>query len=323
MSCDKCKELLWEYFAQELSKEDENFVAAHLEQCSSCQQEANEIQKIMESLKNLPEEELPEGYHNELMEKLAQEEKIVSLPVRKMPQYKWKQFSLVAAAALIVVAVGGMQGILGLRGNQNEVVQEMAKDNVKNFGNDVEGYTVEESEDFAEKSTEVQIENTTTPKKLEPQQEKKNSVPQAKAIQAEQKAIEESSESLQKEEIQKAEMPSPINDVQEDTEPEMIQSQPRGITFTLMDEDTALEVQQEVILTVQDKEGILDSIRNLVISLGGYEVLAVEDTIKISVPSDKTEDFLDGLKKLGETRMLEVSSEKTDSVIFEVTLEAE
>lgn len=331
MSCDKCKELLWAYLAQELNKEDANFVAMHLEQCKACQEEAIQLQKIMDSLRNLPEEELPEGYHNELMEKLAQETKVLPLPVRKKPQYKWKQFSLVAAAALLVVAVGGAQGVLNLRGNQNEIVQEMADGRAKDKDNSVVTDTVEGSQDSSVGATGAaeQVEKVESAPKVAPEvvlkQEKQISTPQVISNEAQQKAVQTETESMPKSVSQKEEGTAPmvINQGQEDSASKLGNLETRGFTYTLMDEKSSAEAQQQVILTVDSKEGVIDNVRTLATSLGGYEVgKAEDDTVKISIPSTKSEDFMSGLKKLGETRSIELSTEKPDDVIFEVTVES-
>ena len=311
MSCEKCRELLWEYLAQELIKEDADFVAAHLAQCPSCKEEANQLQNIMESLKNLPEEELPEGYHNELMEKLSQETKVVPLPVRKKPQYKWKKFSLVAAAALLVVAVGGAQELLNLRGNRTEMMQDMARGSTKDIGNDFAKDAGVSQED------EEQMDIVSIQEKV-PEQKNQKSIPQKSALQEEQKVsvVESSPEMMSR----SAEMPVP-NSIQDEELPQLSEDKSLGITYALTN-DTVLEAQQEVILTVENKEGLLDNISDLAIFLGGYEVEQLEtDTIKISVPFSKAEEFMDGLKELGETRKIEVTSEKTDDIVFEVTLE--
>jgi len=248
MSCDKCKELLWAYLAQELNKEDANFVAMHLEQCKACQEEAIQLQKIMDSLRNLPEEELPEGYHNELMEKLAQETKVLPL---------------------VVVAVGGAQGVLNLRGNQNEIVQEMADGRAKDKDNSVVTDTVEGSQDSSVGATGAaeQVEKVESAPKVAPEvvlkQEKQISTPQVISNEAQQKAVQTETESMPKSVSQKEEGTAPmvINQGQEDSASKLGNLETRGFTYTLMDEKSSAEAQQQVILTVDSKEGMIDNVR--------------------------------------------------------------
>ena len=67
MKCEQCRELLWDYAAHTLSESQMEEVAAHLECCRACALEEQEIRKIENALHALPEVELPEGYHQELM----------------------------------------------------------------------------------------------------------------------------------------------------------------------------------------------------------------------------------------------------------------
>ncbi|WMI81871.1 anti-sigma factor family protein [Anaerotignum sp. MB30-C6] len=338
MSCDKCRELLWGYLAQELTKEDADFVATHLAECTTCKEEAFRLQEIMDSLKNLPEEELPEGYHNELMGKLAQEIKVVPFPVRKKPQYKWKQFSLIAAAALLVVAVGGAQGILSFRGNQqNEIAQEMARDVTKGTGSDfaqnkvdaqqdvkiVVEEDVSQIENYVVAEDVVQEKNIVSVQGEASQVEMRQRIPLEKASPEKEETLQSAEESVPPVVSQEEEIPLPMSIAQDEAVSEQAKEAPRSVDYTLMGDNIPLEAQQQVILTVKNKEGVLESIRDLVITLGGYEQeQAVADNIKVSVPSGKAEDFEEGLKALGETRKIEVSSKKTDFILFEVTIES-
>lgn len=323
MSCEKCRELLWGYLANELTKEDADFVAAHFTQCASCQEEAEQLKKIMDSLKNLPEEELPEGYHEEFMEKLAQEEKVTPLFVQKKPRYKWKQFSLVAAAVLIVAAIGGVQGALNLRGNQNGMVQKMVSDNEEGSGNTaVENPITFQEEGTLDSDTELQqTKKAVAPDLRLMEQAQQNGIPQETAPQEQQKAAQNVAEELPELSVsQKVE--ADIDNLQDEVTPKLGQTETRSMLFAENNSEETSQAQHEVILTVAPKEGILDSIRDLAVSLGGDEVeRTLEDSIKIFVPFDKAENFMDDLRELGETRSIEESFEETNTIYFEVTLE--
>lgn len=126
MRCEDCRELLWAYLEQELNEEETAKIQQHLEECADCCAEAEAQKEIMESLRSLPEEELPEGYHQELMQKLSTEaaHNVVPFPVKKK-QPKWKQLSMIAAAALVVVAAGGINGMMEMRQSQNDAVRRI------------------------------------------------------------------------------------------------------------------------------------------------------------------------------------------------------
>ena len=101
------------------------------------------VKQMLESLHTLPEAALPEGYHEELMGKIAKENlakvldasidqtekqetgKVVPFPQKR--RKNWKNFGLVAAAVVLVAAAGGIQGIQQLRAPQEAIIQEAKK----------------------------------------------------------------------------------------------------------------------------------------------------------------------------------------------------
>ena len=127
MNCETVKEMLWAYLEQELTAEEAVKIEEHLKNCDDCRKELKLQKELMDSLQTLPEAELPEGYHAELMQKLRAEAapNVVPFPVKKKKQPMWKQWGMVAAAVLVVVAAGGMNGMLEMRESQNAAVQEM------------------------------------------------------------------------------------------------------------------------------------------------------------------------------------------------------
>ena len=96
MNCDKVKELLWAYLENKTTAEETAEIETHLEGCAACREELAQQKEIKNALASLPDEELPEGYHTELMQKLQAERKIVPFPAKK--KHGWKQMSMIAAA---------------------------------------------------------------------------------------------------------------------------------------------------------------------------------------------------------------------------------
>lgn len=334
MNCEKCKGLLWECLAGELTKEDNEVVAEHLKSCATCQEEGEQLQRIMDSLKTLPEEELPQGYHEELMAKLAGEQKKPPFIVPNKPRYRWKQFSLLAAAIVLVAAIGGVQGVLNLRGSRGEIAQELTDDNDDEFGNDV---MMKYSENFKEDNTDStdealmqiknqssQQENTVKQEKTTVQETTSKGEPKSKEILPEEvsrSALGDTGAVLQEGVSQDTE--TLMDNGQEESVSQFAEGAPRNIMMLQNDNEEESAVQHQVILSVENKEGVIDSISNLATSLDGYEAeRSLEDNISIFIPPDKTEDFMEGLKDLGETRYLQDDSTKTDMVRFDVTIEA-
>lgn len=140
MKCSQCQEKFWDYYDGTLSAEEAAEMEKHLENCAECAAEAKMVKQMLESLHTLPEAALPEGYHEELMGKIAKEnmakvshtsidqsEKQETGTVVPFPQKRrknWKNFGLVAAAVVLVAAAGGIQGIQQLRAPQEAIMQE-------------------------------------------------------------------------------------------------------------------------------------------------------------------------------------------------------
>ena len=123
MNCDKVKELLWAYLENKTTAEEAAEIETHLEGCAACREELAQQKEMKNALASLPDEELPEDYHTELMQKLQAERKVVPFPVKK--KHGWKQMSMIAAAVLVVVVAGGTRGMLEMRQNQNEEIEQI------------------------------------------------------------------------------------------------------------------------------------------------------------------------------------------------------
>lgn len=148
MKCEECRELLWIYLEWKTSPEESAEIKAHLAGCPECRRTAAAQMGILETVRSLPEVEPPEGWHAELMQKIAAEQAAAAEgfaeektepaePVKVIPiqmptekeclpaqepeqeeqeeiweepprRHKWRQWGLVAAAALLVGAAGGI-----------------------------------------------------------------------------------------------------------------------------------------------------------------------------------------------------------------------
>lgn len=114
MICTFDKTKIQDYLDNLLSPEERQEVETHLAACPECHREWVEMGNLMELLGDLPVEELPEGFKEELHEKLIRvvqeqpEEKKHLLPLRHMKKH-FRAYSAAAAVLLIgVVTVGSM-----------------------------------------------------------------------------------------------------------------------------------------------------------------------------------------------------------------------
>lgn len=77
----------------------------HLAACPSCRAAAAELETLEGLLPELLEEEVPQGFHQRLMEKIAAEQ-VVPFPT-KAPRRVWKGLLATAAVAAVVIIGGG------------------------------------------------------------------------------------------------------------------------------------------------------------------------------------------------------------------------
>jgi len=72
MTCKFDQTKIQDYLEDLLSPEERQEVEAHLATCPECHREWVEMSNLMQLLSGLPAEELPEGFKEELHEKLIQ-----------------------------------------------------------------------------------------------------------------------------------------------------------------------------------------------------------------------------------------------------------
>lgn len=284
MSCEAVKELLWMYLEKETTAEEAEKIEKHLAECAACREELKAQKAIMETLSGLPDEELPEGYHGELMQKLRAEAapNVVPFPQKKK-QPVWKQLSMIAAAVLVVVAAGGINGMLEMRQGQKEAVSQMAAD------------TAAPMEDGI--LIEAELEESIAEAQNEPAEMKtssKENVPAAGAV-AENGAVK-------KEKASGVEM---AGYAAEDAAavPQMASVEETAETtasYDLRSRQTAA-VTDAVILKVENINAALAEVQKAIAEAGGHEeAAAVENAVIAVIPAENFDGFCKVLAGIGE-----------------------
>ncbi len=85
MDCERYKLIITAFLDNELNKEEKADFLAHIDKCPGCKSELEQMQALLNDLQELSKVELPEGYHDELMEKLHRQEQQVQLFMEKTP----------------------------------------------------------------------------------------------------------------------------------------------------------------------------------------------------------------------------------------------
>lgn len=303
MNCDKVKELLWAYLENKTTAEETAEIETHLEGCAACREELAQQKEIKNALASLPDEELPEDYHTELMQKLQAERKVVPFPAKK--KHGWKQMSMIAAAVLVVVVAGGTRGMLEMRQNQNEEIEQILFEDtalMADTGEEAAEQTAADSatennaagksdtkEDFSEQETKKvkkPVSQKVAPKETTP----KEATPKEAA--PKETTPKETAKSFWSDGA--ATMPKAAlyaSEAENAVDSETLVSDTRAMDSNAADSMT---------LQVEKKETALQAIRKSIEEAGGYEESSADDVIQAVIPVANYADFLEQVGKLGE-----------------------
>ena len=303
MNCDKVKELLWAYLENKTTAAETAEIETHLEGCAACREELAQQKEIKNALASLPDEELPEGYHTELMQKLQAERKVVPFPAKK--KHGWKQMSMIAAAVLVVVVAGGTRGMLEMRQNQNEEIEQILFEDtalMADTGEEAaeqtaadsvtENNAVEKSdtkEDFSEQETKKAkkpVSQKTAPKETTPKEATpKEATPKETTPKETAKSFwSDGAATMPKAALYASEAENAVDS-------ETLVSDTRALDSNAADSMT---------LQVEKKETALQAIRKSIEDCGGYEGSSADDVIQAVIPVANYADFLEQVGKLGE-----------------------
>lgn len=100
MACEHYYELISAQLDRELTREEEQELNAHLEQCPSCRALAEQLAGLHEDFSALEEVPAPEGFVQGVMERIREEKKVI--PLFKRPQFK----AAAGLAACLAICVG-------------------------------------------------------------------------------------------------------------------------------------------------------------------------------------------------------------------------
>lgn len=307
MNCDKVKELLWAYLENKTTAEETAEIETHLEGCAACREELAQQKEIKNALASLPDEELPEGYHTELMQKLQAERKVVPFPAKK--KHGWKQMSMIAAAVLVVVVAGGTRGMLEMRQNQNEEIEQILFEDtalMADTGEEAAEQTAADSatendaaeksdtkEDFSEQETKKvkkPVSQKTAPKETTP---KETTPKEATPKEATPKETAKSFWSDGAATMPKAALYA--SEAENAVDSETLVGGTRAADSNAADSMT---------LQVEKRETALQAIRKSIEEAGGYEESSADDVIQAVIPVANYADFLEQVGKLGEIQAL-------------------
>lgn len=108
MKCEHYEELLSPYLDDALSDDEKLELEAHLNICPTCKEALHKLQYMISCLNELEDEELPEGFHLELHERLIEEEAAKPKVEKKnrKPYYFIPYASGLVAAIFVAFIIG-------------------------------------------------------------------------------------------------------------------------------------------------------------------------------------------------------------------------
>lgn len=297
MNCDKVKELLWAYLENKTTAEETAEIETHLEGCAACREELAQQKEMKNALASLPDEELPEGYHTELMQKLQAERKVVPFPAKK--KHGWKQMSMIAAAVLVVVVAGGTRGMLEMRQNQNEEIEQILFENTALTADTGEEAAEQTAADSATENNAA--EKSDTKEDFSEQETKKVKKPVSQKTEPKETTLKETTPKETAKSFRSegaATMPKAAlyaSEAENAMDSETLVSGTRAADSNAADSMT---------LQVAEKETALQAIRKSIEEAGGYEGSSADDVIQAVIPAANYADFLEQVGKLGEIQAL-------------------
>lgn len=119
----KDKQLLSDHLDRRLAPNLERMIEEHLRLCTDCNQEWQELMLLRKLSVNLPEEELPDDLHRQIMQQLQKYDrsagKIIRIRRIAVP---------LAAAVLLLLFVKGLPGIL--RNTKNGIFEQVEREHI-------------------------------------------------------------------------------------------------------------------------------------------------------------------------------------------------
>ncbi len=113
MDCDRAYEFMSLYIDDNLDEQEETAFLEHIKSCARCASEFSVLKETVECINSLPDYELPEGYHEELMTKISALEQI---PKKVKKSFGYTKYAAAAACAVVMLVVASLFGDMLLSG---------------------------------------------------------------------------------------------------------------------------------------------------------------------------------------------------------------
>lgn len=357
MNCIQCKEYLLEYAEGTLSASLQKQVKEHIDSCPACAQEAALFAQMTDILQDMPEVDLPDGYHTELMQKIQKEAKTV-LPFPTAKRRNWKNIGLIAAAVVLIAAAGGVQGIQKLRTAQDAVVAETTQPRTVSenmtqeqeattpqMANTVTQPSISETTQTPEQNMDTTTQDIATPETSTQPSKDVTSVtnhnPTEQSNITSQEATPKEAtpqETLSQENVPQEASSQPQGVTTEESQmvaqPQMAQETPTsGGGAEIASANAGISVMRsaqnesdpayQATLVVTDIGQSLQAVRESMLDLGGTEQTSTENSVTFTVAVEKIDNVFTKLRQIGTLQEPEIAQTQQDTITLTILLQQE
>lgn len=345
MKCEFCREKLWELMEGTLPEKEAQQLRAHLAGCSACAEDAKMIQSLSKTLHDIPQEELPSGFHDELMLKLSREKEIRQedtkegssleterkvVPFPKKKKQSWRNFGLVAAAVVMVAVLGGTQGILRTRSAQDAVVQEMTKQadtNTTQEKTEEKALQADSAEAIPKESSEeekVVVSQQTESSSRAAEPEKKAA---GGAVQKTETVADDGFSGKEKQTENNLPAPQTANIAAGDAESaEELDIMPMIVSQTTEEQPgprSAAPLWEDVTLSVADVPAAMEQVETIGAEMSLTEVEKTENSLTYAMAESQKKTFLERLTEVGSHSVEAAETDSQSEVLVKVTFDVQ
>ncbi|MDR5659502.1 DUF4349 domain-containing protein [Serpentinicella sp. ANB-PHB4] len=152
MTCEKVLELISDYMDGMLSKEEKKVFEKHVNECDECSIYFQNYKLMIDSLNEIEEVDVPEGFNEQLHDKLLKEN------TRTKRRTTKKYFSVAAAVVILIGAISAMDHLTVKEGYDLGIAQEQSE--ISGLGSEQIGPSIENN-NLLDKNIESQYETET------------------------------------------------------------------------------------------------------------------------------------------------------------------
>src|SRR6056297_1459051 len=149
MNCRECKEKISLYIDNELTDKEAEEFEEHLKECDNCRVEFENTKYIIETVKNIPLEKLPEGYCEKLHDKLIEN--------KSKNRWNWKRMTAIAATFVILLGATYIFSNAGLGGGKSSNDMGFMEEAAEEPAFPAEGQSVDYEEAEYDKALEEEM----------------------------------------------------------------------------------------------------------------------------------------------------------------------